>query len=133
MMEHGDTPPIPSSLAPGAARDWDPDASLASLQADMSTMDDGDARRAADRIFTDGAPGAAARLVHLAMYAEDDRVATNAAKYVCDRVLGPPGSPHTGRDGLLADLEALLLGTAPNVDAGATTSGGGGEGFEVVD
>ena len=68
------------------------------------------------------APHAAAQIVNLMRYANNERVRLDSAKYVLDRTLGPVGQKM---DGAKSPLETLLDGTlfqeAENYANGAHT------------
>jgi hypothetical protein len=87
---------------------WRPEATLKSLETEIQVLDDGDARRAADRIFKDAVPGAARSIVHAAMYCTNEQVRLKAAQTVVDRVLGPVGSQPPNADEFREFLDSVM-------------------------
>lgn len=67
---------------------WDPADCIEQLKSETVMLDDGDERQTAERIYKQGAPIAAASIVHLAQHAASEHTRLHAAKYVTDRVLG---------------------------------------------
>jgi hypothetical protein len=108
-----------SEAAQGVIRDpsWDALSQLKQLEEDPSM--DGHAENpldAATRVFQDHLVLASRSICHMALYAENERLRLDAAKYVVDRNLGRIGeaNPLTRqKDPLMDLLEGITTGEGP--------------------
>jgi hypothetical protein len=77
---------------------WDPDLAIQELLAEraydginLAASDQGTTNEITKRILREAAPMAAKALVHLAQFADSDRIRMQAATYIVDRNLGRLG------------------------------------------
>jgi hypothetical protein len=92
--------------------DWLPDDVVEAINNERTMVFPTETKaQSARRIFQEGAPGAAAAIVHIAMYGSNERLRLDAAKYISDRVLGRPGDDlgqgeETPLDAMIKNMNA---------------------------
>jgi len=88
---------------------WIPDEAIAALKSERAMLEPKSDIEFTRELFRQNAPAAAASIVHLALHSTNERVRSDNARYVVERVLGRPGeeNPH-GRTPLEALMEGVL-------------------------
>lgn len=71
--------------------EWNPEQVLLNCNLEAE-MDERSSRQLAESKFEENAVHAAMSIIHLALHAKNEGKRLQAAQYVCDRVLGRPGS-----------------------------------------
>jgi hypothetical protein len=71
--------------------DWSHDDALAALNLERDMRPEETPEELTKRIFREGAPVAASRIVRVALTSPNERVAMDASKYIIDRTLGRVG------------------------------------------
>lgn len=104
---------------PTSPDDWDVEAALQDAVKNQTLLNQSyeDQTR---NVIEEAAPAAAQSICGLALYSTNERIRLDAAKYVCDRVLGRIGDEK--QSGATAPLEALL---ADVVQTAETLANGG--------
>lgn len=69
-------------------RSWDPELTLAGLEADPLRQEDVNEADTAERIFREHLPVAAQSICHLAMNSSNEKTRLQASQYVVERNLG---------------------------------------------
>lgn len=71
-----------------AQRDWNPDEVKAALDTELAVHDDRNTEDIAKRKMRESVAYAADRLIHLALYSDNESVSLKASTYLMDRVFG---------------------------------------------
>lgn len=90
-------------------RSWIPDAAIEGLKMERDLHPEKSNIEFTRELFRQNAPAAAASIVHLAIHSPNEKVRSDNARYVIERVLGRPGeeNPH-GRTPLEALMEGII-------------------------
>lgn len=107
--DDSDTSTTAPTVMPGQSKPWAPESKLETLVEEIATLDDGDQRRAAERIMQNSLGAVASRIVHIALYDQNSNTALKAAQYVTDRTLGPVGATPPNADAF-ADFISSITG-----------------------
>jgi hypothetical protein len=93
--------------------EWNADEALKSLAQESQLLDADDKNATAKRLFREAGPTAAAAIVHIAQYGDNERLRLDAARYITERNLGKVGGEDAGGD----PLEELLASVVKDEDA----------------
>ena len=101
---------------------WDPDVVKQALDMELSVHEDRGHRDVAKRKIADSAARAADRLIHLALYGDNENLAAKCAMYLLDRNFGKvTDAPMTGKGD--ETLESIVKALHEPASTGAKAEG----------